>query len=154
MIILDLDGTISNDAWRLDRIREDVPSSFEKYHAYHSLSAFDEVMNEDLFRGTKHDVAIFTGRPILYQPVTEEWLKRNGIMYKVLMMRSLSDTRPAAELKQEFFVNLVKAHKEAFPKNRLKVVSAYDDSMDVVRMFRKKCGIKAKLIGVKKGWFR
>lgn len=132
VIILDIDNCIADDSWRIPRINWEIEDPFVRYHDYHSLSAFDVAHNHDLFLGFKGDIVIFTARPIIYRPATQEWLKRNGVAHSVLMMRDMDDHRHSVELK--------KAQLEAMLGNSNltidKIKGAFDDRPDVIEMYK------------------
>lgn len=128
--ILDLDNTISNDGWRIPRIRWANSDPDARYHEYHSLSGFDSAGNNHLFEGKK-GVIIFTARPSVFRPITEEWLKRNGINHKLLLMRELGDHRPSVELKLAQLSSL----DSLYSIHRKEIALAADDRQDVINMY-------------------
>ena len=132
-IILDLDNCIADDAWRIPRINWQKSNPIERYHEYHSLSAFDGVGNTDLFSGNHHKVIVFTARPVLYSFITFEWLKRNGIRAEHVVMRNNDDRRNSVDLKRHMLHWLPEHYGVAWQD----VVAAYDDRPDVVEMYRK-----------------
>lgn len=138
MIVLDLDNTIANDSWRIQFIDWDAPTKFEQYHAYHQLSAFDEVGNDSLF-WNRRDVAIFTARPIHYHALTKEWLKRKGIACQRLFMRPEGNELHSRDLKEAMLVALM--------NEGVKIDAAYDDRSDVVEMFQQ-YGIAARCVRI------
>lgn len=139
-IIVDLDNCIANDAWRIPRINWQKSNPMDRYHDYHSLSAWDELGNTDIF--AEHPgarVIVFTARPVLYAAITQEWLKRKNIQYDYLVMRNNNDHRPSLELKRTMLGWLPEIYKVPLSD----VVAAYDDRQDVVDMFSAK-GIAAR----------
>ena len=131
-VILDLDNCIADDAWRIPRINWQKQDPLERYHEYHSLSGFDNSWNSDLYDGS-HDVIIFTARPVLYRPITEEWLRRHGIGYHHLTMRNTNDLRNSVDLKRAMLHWL----PELYGVPWRHIAAAYDDRQDVVDMYRK-----------------
>lgn len=131
-VILDLDNCIADDAWRIPRINWQKSNPVERYHEYHSLSAFDRVGNEDLFSG-QHRVIVFTARPVLYSFITREWLKRNDIRAEHVVMRNNDDRRDSVDLKRHMLHWLPENYGVAWQD----IVAAYDDRPDVVEMYRK-----------------
>ena len=129
MIILDLDNTIANDEWRIPRINWQHTDPFRRYHDYHLLSAFDDVGNRDLFEGTS-DIVIFTARPVHYRAMAVEWLRRNDIDIKHLLMRNDDDHCHSKELKMKQLGWLVE-----YGICLTDIVCAYDDRPDVVQMY-------------------
>jgi hypothetical protein len=131
-IILDIDNTIANDAWRIPKIDWEHDDPFQRYHRYHSLSPFDEAGNHDLFEDTLHDIIILTARPVHYYAQTEEWLLRNGVDFSVLLMRDTGDHCHSRELKCRQLRSL-ETMIGVEPKD---IICAYDDRQDVVDMYR------------------
>ena len=131
-IIVDLDNCISDDAWRIPRINWDKEDPVERYHDYHLLSGFDEIHNTDIFQGER-GIIIFTARPTTYAAVTQEWLRRKNVRYTFLVMRNKNDHRHSTELKETMLEWLPQIC--GVPLN--KIVAAYDDRPDVVRMYQK-----------------
>lgn len=132
IIILDLDNTIANDGWRIPMIDWASEDPFNRYHKYHSLSAFDEACNKDLFEGVDQRIVVFTARPVNYRYQTEEWLKRVGVKFDALYMRNTNDHRSSALLKVTQFGWLT-ADYGVRPED---VHCLYDDREDVVSRFR------------------
>lgn len=130
-VILDLDNCISNDLWRIPHIQMQHSDLTRRYHDYHSLSAFDEVGNHDLFE-TPHKIAILTGRPAHYKTQTIVWLVNNHIAFDHLIMRNNEDHSPSAVLKQKQLGWLI----EYYDVRKSDIVAAYDDRLDVVEMYR------------------
>lgn len=140
-IVFDLDNTIADDGWRINKIEPAVVDIFWRYHNYHSLSGFDEVGNRKLILNAP-EVAqiIFTSRPVSYRTLTEEWLRRNGIQFKHLVMRGNDDHRSSVEVKRDQ-LKIVAKYFDLRPSD---IIAAYDDRQDVVDMFRS-FGILASL---------
>lgn len=133
VIILDIDNCIADDSWRIPRINWQTDNPIWRYHDYHSLSGFDMAHNHELYINTRHDIVIFTARPIMYQAITIEWLKRHGVGYEVLMMRDMEDHCHSVELKQK----QLNALFENTSVKAADIVGAFDDRPDVVQMYRK-----------------
>lgn len=141
MRILDIDNCISNDAWRIPTIRWDTSDQFDRYHAYHMFSPFDEPGNPHLFYGPEAEGAIIiTSRPEFYRGITEEWLRRAGASWSRLLMRPDDDHRPSVEVKREHVHSLL--HSGIAPEQ---IECAYDDHLDIVRMYRR-YGIRAEQV--------
>lgn len=132
MIILDLDNTISNDEWRTKRIDWKEQGRFLRYHDYHQLAAFDEAENHHLYNQETKPIAIFTARPVHYRALTEEWLERKGVNYKLLMMRPDNDHSHSVLLKARMLEQLQKRWNVV-----LQCIVAYDDRPEVVEMYKK-----------------
>ena len=131
VIILDIDNCIADDSWRIPRINWEAQDPLNRYHDYHSLSAFDTAHNHELYINTRCDIVIFTARPIMYRSITEEWLKRHGVGYQLLMMRDMDDHCHSVELKRKQLMAL-------FNNTDIKagdIVGAFDDRPDVIAMY-------------------
>lgn len=131
VIVLDIDNCIADDKWRIPRINWAAQDPLNRYHDYHSLSAFDNAHNHDLYINTRCDIVIFTARPIMYRALTEEWLRRHGVGYQLLMMRDMDDHSPSVELKRKQLMAL-------FSNTDIRagdIVGAFDDRPDVVEMY-------------------
>lgn len=129
--ILDLDGCISDDAWRIEHISLTDPDPFRRYHAYHQRAAWDVVRNHDLFSDPSAAYLILTARPVFYRGMTQEWLRRAGIPVHALLMRNNDDHRPSPELKRAQLAWLPE-----YGVSLAEIVAAYDDREDVVSVYR------------------
>lgn len=135
-VIVDLDNCISDDSWRIPHINWQKSNPLERYHDYHSLAAFDQIGNEDIIfsaRAGVDQVVIFTARPVMYRAATEEWLRRNNVPFKYLIMRNNNDHRPSLDLKRSMLHWLPELYDVPWHS----IVGAYDDRPDVVEMYRK-----------------
>lgn len=130
--IIDLDNCIADDSWRIRHINWQKSNPMERYHDYHSLSGFDELCNRDIVDQIGVSNIIFTARPTMYRAITEEWLRRNGVQYKYIIMRNNNDHQHSAALKRQMFYWLPGLYDVAWTD----IVAAYDDRPDVVEMFR------------------
>ncbi len=131
-IILDLDNCISDDRHRIPRINWQQKDKFRRYHDYHLLSAFDELGNEDLVFGHTHEIVIFTARPVMYCALTTEWLRRNDVQFKHLLMRNDDDHSQSVELKKKQLGWLTSLYGIA----KSDIFLAVDDREDVVDMYK------------------
>ena len=139
-VLLDLDNTISNDGWRLDRIEWGEPDMFKRYHNYHSLSSFDALANPHIVNVAGTTQFILTSRPKHYEAATREWLRRNGVEFSILMMRPEGNLQSSVELKSSFLTVAL----ELFGVHGNDTI-AYDDREDVIAMYRKN-GLRAELV--------
>ena len=137
IILMDLDGTIADDRWRRKMVRTGIVDLLERYHAYHSLSAFDSLVNAGLLR-TEHELVITTARPAHYEAVTKEWLGRNGVRWRRLLMRPYCCYVRSWELKQQQVQEL---------KRTAVIAGAYDDNEAIVAMYRQ-LGIPSTLVKI------
>lgn len=132
-IILDIDNCISNDAWRIPRIRWDLEDVEARYNDYHSLSPWDSPGNFDLWQSHNHGIIIMTGRPERFRAITEEWLKRANVPYEMLLMRGDDEYGPSVGIKEQMIHTLV-ALGHNIPYD---IVMAFDDHPDIVAMYRR-----------------
>jgi predicted kinase len=72
-----------------------------------------------------HIVVITSGRSDKYQGQTVEWLKREGVPYHCLLMRSRHDYRPDEEIKLEFLSWLPKERISFVVDDRPRLVKAW-----------------------------
>lgn len=142
-IILDLDNCIADDAWRIPRINWQKADPMERYHDYHSLSAWDRLSNSRVAHDPRTEFVIFTARPVLYRAITEEWLLRWGVVHKHLIMRNNNDHTPSVELKRKMLSWLPDHYHITFDQ----IIAAYDDRPDVVAMYRAE-GINAVTMAI------
>lgn len=140
VVILDIDNTIACDAWRVPFIDHSAEFPYAKYNAYHEASVEDEVANRQLFDGVPHEIVIFTARPNIYAEMTKEWLRKNGVNYKLMFMRHEDDHRHSVELKQHM-LGLLRCIYDG------EIVAAYDDREDVCEMFRRN-GVPAHCVKI------
>ena len=80
--VLDLDGTISDDRWRLPLI--DLTAD-DPWHRYHNVCQHDPYINRHLT--AYHSLVIVTSRPERLRHETHTWLQAHGIAYLALLMR-------------------------------------------------------------------
>ena len=125
--IIDLDNCTSDDRWRR-HYRDTGPN----FHNYHSRAPWDKLANDWVFIRAKRNV-IVTGRPVLYRPATEEWLRRNRINYHRLIMRPHDDVRPSVLVKKTF-VELFIQEEEGL--QRSDIIMAADDQDAVIEAYR------------------
>jgi hypothetical protein len=143
--ILDLDNCISADAWRRGMRAPHRANSFERFHTYHSLSAYDDFRNVWATLRAEHNIFL-TGRPLWYRPLTEEWLRRNKVPYKYLFMRNNDDHRPSLELKS----GMLTALWNEYDVSPASVAFAADDVPEIVAMY-KEVGLPAVRVAIDNG---
>lgn len=121
MIIMDIDGTISNDLWR----RTFLPD----YDAYNELCHLDAPMNKHLLAGVDYkDVVFVTARPNKYRDKTVKWIERHfpHIQCPCLFMRVDGDMRGSPEIKVEVLGDRIGEGLW------YEITAAYDDRQDVL----------------------
>lgn len=141
MIILDLDNCIADDGWRIQHINWQLKDPDRRYHDYHLLAAFDECKNVHLFNG-REDIIILTARPITFKAATVEWLFRNNVWHKHLLMRNVGDHRPSVKLKEAQLGWLTE-----YAVGLSDIELAVDDRPDVLEMYAR-YGIPTKLCSI------
>jgi len=142
-IIIDLDNTISDDSWRINRIDWSKEDDLARYNDYNLLSGFDIAGNEWLFQDNDHEVVVLSSRPEFYAPITVQWLKSIDIEPIFLIMRENGDNSTPAELKQkqlQSFYNVMRA-------TAADVIGAYDSDSESVEMYIKN-GINAHVVDI------
>lgn len=142
MIILDLDNCISDDAWRIPKIRWQQTDPMRRYHDYHLLAGFDKLANKHLL-SPDLPLVIFTARPVMYRAITEEWLERNGIAIYALLMRNDNDHRSGPDVKETQLSWLLGAYNVS----KSQIDMAYDDRPEIVEMYQRN-GIKARQVAI------
>ncbi len=133
-VILDLDGTISDDLWRLEFIDHAAEDPFARYH---SVGVLDYLINRHLFAECPHDIFILTARPLTAHDWTVGWLKMHGVPFVALRMRGPLEFRGSAVIKHQWACEL--------QRNGYEIVAAYDDRQDVINAYRR-LGIPAQLV--------
>lgn len=137
--IIDLDNCISDDSKRikyLDPIKYAKYSEDDRIAAYNLQCCFDKFV-WGISCPLPENIIIFTGRPILYGPLTRYWLEKNKIVSRNIFMRPIENKMGSPELK-EMFLSLV------FKDKYIEIEMAYDDRQDVLNMYNK-CGIQTTL---------
>ena len=81
--ILDLDGTISDDRWRLPLIDH---TAKDPWAAYHAVCGEDALIHAEILE-TTYPIVVITSRPESVRPQTEHWLARHGIVPMAIYMR-------------------------------------------------------------------
>ncbi len=139
MIIINLDGTISDDKWRERKINLNM-SDMSRYHEYNLLAGFDDVGNEHLFRGK--DIIVFTSRYNFYSAITFEWLRRNNIEPKILMFAPDNMRISHQDLRRQQLTMLFRNDSDIMPEM---ITTAYDNRHEVCTMYRKE-GLHAEQV--------
>lgn len=142
-ILVDLDNTISDDRWRLDRIRHKDQDPESRYHDYHLLAAFDDCCNRKLFEVRNTKTIVMTSRPETYKAMTREWLLRNDVPLAMLFMRPKYNYDPSPKLKKSF-VNVLNT---LYGVRNSQIFAAYDDRQDVIDAYES-IGIPARRVAI------
>jgi hypothetical protein len=134
--IVDLDNTVSDDAWRHWLIDPEAPDGLHKYHEYHLHCGGDTVMNRHIVDEAPCKVFFMTARPEYMRLKTRRWLEDNDLRYHALIMRPNDNEEHSAEMKRKFTLDLLKLFK---------IEKAYDDRQDIVHMYNS-IGVKGILV--------
>lgn len=144
--IFDLDNCLANDAWRIPRIAWDEEDLDARYHAYHTLGAFDSAANRSALHAhvsAAHRIVISTARPSNLRAATHEWLRRRLKLEPwALFMRPHGDHRPSVVLKSDHLNGLLRGGVRLH-----QIEHAYDDRPDVVAMYAER-GVPATVLCV------
>src|SRR6202035_5440100 len=105
-VVFDIDGVLSDAAGRqhfLERRRRDWTAFFE--------ACGDDPVIEEIARllellDSSLSVILLTGRPGRVQPQTLAWLKRYGLRWDLLVMRSRGDYAQVTSFKQQVVADL------------------------------------------------
>lgn len=137
--IFDLDGCISDDAWRLHLIPEGASGNAD-FETYHSVCDKDATLSKGLevlghHRSQGHLIIFSTARTLSNADRTAQWIVANTGMQPVedfyMFMRSDADNRSTVECKKESLA----AIKDMSIRLELPIVAAYDDRSDIVSMY-------------------
>src|ERR1039457_7027168 len=99
LMIVDLDGCISNDEWRWNAVDHSIVGRDARFMAYNSFAGFDRPAN--LHELALPNRVIFTARPERNRGITEAWLDRHKINIDFVMMRNDGDYRHSVEVKRD-----------------------------------------------------
>jgi HAD superfamily, subfamily IIIB (Acid phosphatase) len=127
--IFDIDGTIADNSHRQHFLRS-TPKDWKSYNAAMHL---DKPMNHVIeiarrLNSTGGQIVLCTGREIVFEDVTREWLSENDVFYRWLFMRREKDYRSDVEVKQEMLSGL--------RSGGFNPIMAFDDRNSVVAMWR------------------
>jgi hypothetical protein len=140
LAIFDLDGCLSNDAWRQSYIG--LVQSEGRYDYYHQNLEHDtpliqgvEILAKHVLEGRR--IIFITARPLKFGTATHKWIKerlnlKNGDY--IIYMRPSGDNRGSVELKRDVVQRLKKSVHSS--KGAESIYIAYDDRDDVVNMYR------------------
>lgn len=144
--IVDLDGCISDDRWRRNRIKEGEPDKIIRFHEYHSLCHLDALLNlHEVEPGA--EIVILTGRPLTYREQTVTWLTEVALLRPLhLLMRNPHDHRPSVILKAQMVMGLLDWNSYGIAKEE--IISAIDDREDIVQMYRRSFGFDARIVRI------
>jgi hydroxymethylpyrimidine pyrophosphatase-like HAD family hydrolase len=137
-VLVDLDGTISDDRCRRERFPDQKPGislalNYTDWENYFRGMVEDPFINRWIVnRNDGCKVIITTSRPERYRNETVAWLRKHNIKYSCLLMRRPYDYKTSPEVKAEMIRTIVSILNIA----KCDIVAAYDDRADVIEMFR------------------
>lgn len=149
--IFDLDGCVANDIWRRGRIPAEATTSAD-YDEYHAGCPNDPVLEHGFNVLKQHItngdfIAFCTARPFARAVDTAKWITNHfGIQPQhefMILMRQDGDNRSALDVKREQAEWIRKYCTESGRK----VVAAYDDRLDIARMWKAE-GYNAMILDV------
>ena len=131
IIIVDIDGTLSDPSHRLKFI-EDAKKDWDSfYEAMDKDKPVAEICDMVYTLSKENIIVISTGRPDNYKKLTEEWLHKQNIPYQQIFMRKAGDFRPDDVVKEE----LLREIKRYYLSHQ--IAYAIEDRTRVVQMYRK-----------------
>jgi hypothetical protein len=143
VVVFDLDGCVSDDAWRFDFMRQhsNADARWQHYHAALGqdvpLKHGAALLSRAIAAGM-HPVFI-TSRPEAFRALTAQWLFVNFSVIEdktcSILMREDADESPTVAVKQSLMALLITEGAD--------VVAAYDDREDVVTMYGSVFGVNA-----------
>ena len=131
VVIFDLDGTLADTKWR----RHYLESDKRDWHAFFEAMGDDKVnepvatLYRTIWDSHKFQMYIVSGRPAVYQKVTELWLTFNNIQFHRLYMRSEGEQRPDDQIKEEMLREIRSEGKT--------ILFTVDDRKSIVAMWRR-----------------
>lgn len=131
VIIVDLDGTLSNGEHRLHLLPTKDLHLTESWSEFNRAAIHDAPIQDTIavVRGlwvSGFAVIILTGRSDEVEQETYFWLDKHGVKFDYLIMRRASDNRKDTVIKEEVLRAI----------GLDKIVCAFDDSPNVIKHFR------------------
>lgn len=129
--IFDIDGVLADLEHRLIyRKRNDFDNFYDE--DIMSKDRLIEAGKELLGLMNKDGIVVYsTGRPERTRKTTIEWLVKNGLPIRALLMRKDNDFRPSQELKLDHVWEIMKEFKESLETSRDRVYFIDDDPKNV-----------------------
>lgn len=140
MVIFNLDGCVSDDRWRRDRVAPNAQAPAD-FKAYHDGAVDDDILKYGAAILMNHiangDFIVFcTGRALSYQEPTAKWIIKHFNIQPnddfIICMREDVDQRPVVEVKKDHVNFLVNSFG---PQKGKAVIAAYDNRRDVVEAY-------------------
>lgn len=118
VIVVDMDGTLAlmgdRNPYDVSKCDQDPPNM--------------PVLQTILKWQETHKIIVMSGRTDDGKEKTKSWLKKYGVNYTALHMRTTGDTRKDTIVKKEMY--------EAYLHNRYNIIAVFDDRKSVVDMWR------------------
>lgn len=137
-IVIDLDGCISDHAWRWERVDHNEPDKEKRYLDYNQQCGADKPMNmaliEQLLKPANTYPLIVTARPESIRRETIAWLYKHfpkNIPEHNLLMRPNSEYTPSPLLKMYLIQQWLDDNASILPR----IVTCLDDRQDVLDIY-------------------
>jgi hypothetical protein len=128
-LIVDIDGTLSNNEERAQMYLNKEPKDWVHYYGDLENDKLMEWCYElVLAMHQTHAIILLTGREEKYREVTIRWLMAKEVPYTVLLMRPEGDYRQDFEIKREVYEESIKPYYD--------IMFCIDDRKQVVDMWR------------------
>ena len=138
IIILDMDGCISNDKWRRDKLLDKRNTEVSTWKEYFDLCPQDVPIPSTLFTldllKEHYDIVVSTGRPDSIKKETLEWLKTNcEITPYAIFMRPQGVYSSNSITKSNNLDNIIES-LEVHPSD----ITAFEDNTDAIDMYKRR----------------
>ena len=139
VVIVDIDGTLSNDRWRQPK-NDDI--SWDEFHAMAKEdTTYEDMINFIGHLSSKYYIIGLTGRPEKFRQMTTLWLGMNVVAMDELHMRPDDDYRKAPDLKVAIALEMVK------PPD--KIILVIDNDTRVIEAFNALGTVTTMLVNAK-----
>lgn len=142
--LCDLDGCVSCDKWRFEKVDHSISDPDKRFYEYHRNMSLDKpahvgIINAEAY---KADPIFITARPERYRGATYKWINENfafSLPHYRLLMRPNGNHDPSPQLKMWLLLQWLLKHPGSY------IAGAFDDREDVIKMYID-LGIKSKLL--------
>jgi uncharacterized HAD superfamily protein len=127
-IIFDIDGTITDITHRRKYVKRS-PKDWDNFNdlmKYDVLQPWAKALIKDL--RIRYDIILITGREERFREITLDWLRRNDIHSKMLLMRTTGDKTDDDIVKKGLYERHVEPHYD--------IIVVFEDRSRVVKMWR------------------
>lgn len=151
VLILDIDGCLSDDRWRRRYIPANARSD-DDHRQYHSLAFDDKPMNVaavEAFAGIQNLTLVFlTTRPRLYYHKTRGWLDKHfpAAMRSALIMRAGNENGVSSVAVKKRMLRQLLEGTGDHKLGDCTVVGAYDNREDVLRGYEELGVARSRLV--------